>query len=542
MNAQTTNFYQLLADNLGLRPGKPAIIDGPRVTSYASLSNQVDRLAGYLQDRSIRPGDRVLVHLRKSISEVAAMFAVAKIGGVIVNVSTQWTVDQLAYVAEDCGARLMIVEPRAAEALAARKLPSGVESVLVRGSIPGIPQFDRWEDVPSHLDGDEVFRLETDLAMIIYTSGSTGMPKGVMLTHRNIVSGARSVSRYLGLREDDRLLSVLPYSFDYGLNQLTTMMLMGGTIVHQAVPLAAEIIMAMRKYRVTGLAAVPPLWGQIVRQLRETRVDFPSLRRITNSGGKIPLNILQQLPQVFPEAEVFLMYGLTEAFRSTYLPPEKFVRKMGCIGRAIPGNEVYVIKHGEGVARAGEQGELVHRGPLVSLGYWGKPDATEQKIRPCPELWHLIGDEPVVYSGDIVRIDDDGDLWFVGRNDALIKTSGFRVSPDEVEDLVCRSGVVAEAVAFGVDDDDLGQSIHVAVTGVGTIDEEALLRYCRQTMPSYMVPRKFHVWRETMPRTSSGKIARPEVVRATRAWMHLGDVPRQTASRTETGETREATA
>jgi len=525
MNALTTNFYQLLADNLGVRPGKPAIIDGHRAVSYAAVAADVDRLAGYLQSRNIRPGDRVIVHLRKSLAEVVAMFAIAKVGGVIVNVNTQWTVEQLEYVANDCGARLMIVEPRVAEVLAARKLPDTVDNVLVKGKLPAETIFDVWDHLPEDLSGDEIARLDTELAMIIYTSGSTGMPKGVMLTHRNIVAGARSVSRYLGLREDDRLLSVLPYSFDYGLNQLTTMMLMGGTVVHQAVPMATEIVLAMQRHRVTGVAAVPPLWSQIVRLLKENPVEFPALRRITNSGGKISLNILEQIPRVFPDADVYLMYGLTEAFRSTYLSPHKFTRKMGAIGQAIPGAEVYVIKHGEGIAHPGEQGELVHRGPLVSLGYWGKPEVTEQKIRPCPELWHVIGDEPVVYSGDIVRIDADGDLWFIGRNDAMIKTSGFRVSPDEIEDLVCRSGAVAEAVAFGVDDEELGQTVHVAITPIGEFDEEALLRYCRRAMPSYMVPRQFHVWPENMPRTSSGKLARPDVVRICRELMQGGDAP-----------------
>jgi acyl-CoA ligase (AMP-forming) (exosortase A-associated) len=541
VNALTTTFYQLLADNLETRPGKPAIIDGHRAMSYAALAAEVDRVAGYLQSRGIRAGDRVIVHLRKSVYEVAAMFAVSKVGAVVVNVNTQWTTEQLEYVAGDCGARLMIVETRVAGALAQRKLPDTVEGILVRGVAPAQSGFDSWDQLAVDLAGDEIRRLDTELAMIIYTSGSTGMPKGVMLTHRNIVMGARSVARYLGLRQDERLLSVLPYSFDYGLNQLTTMMLMGGTVVHQAVPMAAEVIQTMRRHRVTGVAAVPPLWSQIVRLLAQSPAEFPELRRITNSGGKISLNILEQIPRVFPDVDVYLMYGLTEAFRSTFLAPEKFRRKMGAIGQAIPGAEVYVVKHGEGIAHPGEQGELVHRGPLVSLGYWGKPEVTEQKIRPCPELWNLIGDEPVVYSGDTVRIDADGDLWFVGRNDAMIKTSGFRMSPDEIEDLVCRSGVVAEAVAFGIEHEDLGQAVHVAITPIGRFEEDALLGYCRRAMPSYMVPHRFHVFRESMPRTSSGKLARPDVVRLCREWIDSGDGPIGDApeARAATTENRE---
>ena len=194
------------------------------------------------------------------------------------------------------------------------------------------------------------------------------------------------------------------------------------------------------------------------------------------------------MPAVFPGVDIVLMYGLTESFRSTWLEPRRFAAKMGAIGQAIPGAEVYVVKPEGGIAGPGEQGELVHRGPLVSMGYWGRPDATAEKIRPCPALSALIGDEPVVWSGDTVRVDEDGDLWFVARADAMIKTSGFRLSPDEVEDLVCRSGLVADAVAFGVDDDDLGQVVHVALTALPDFDVDALTRHCRRTMPHYMVP------------------------------------------------------
>jgi acyl-CoA synthetase (AMP-forming)/AMP-acid ligase II len=337
-----------------------------------------------------------------------------------------------------------------------------------------------------------------------------------MLSHRNLLAGARSVARYLKLSPDDRLLSVLPYSFDYGLNQLTTMMLVGGTIVHQPVAMATEIIRSIQDHAITGLAAVPPLWSQILRLLHESPAALPTLRRITNSGGRIPSNVLDLMPGVFPGVDIYLMYGLTEAFRSTFLAPERFATKMGSIGQAIPGAEIYVIKQGVGIAGPGEEGELVHRGPLVSLGYWERPEATREKIRPCPELESLLGSEPVVYSGDIVRVDDDGDLWFVGRNDAMIKTSGFRLSPEEVEEHVSRSGLVSDVVAFGVDDDLLGEVVHVAVTPLRDLDVDALMKHCRQTMAHYMVPRAFHVWRAAMPRTASGKLSRPDVIRTCR--------------------------
>lgn len=516
MNALTTSFYQLFGDNLSIRPHKQALVDSDRAVTYAEAAAEVDRIAGYLHGRGISPGDRVIIHLRKCISEVTAMMAVSKVGAVVVNVNAQWTAEQLEYVADDCGARLLIAEPRTARTLAARPLPGSVSRVLVTGDAPKAAKFDGWEATSCSPAGAEVPRLETELAMIIYTSGSTGKPKGVMLSHRNIVAGARSVARYLRFCENERLISILPYSFDYGLNQLTTMMLMGGTVIHQPVAMAAELVRTIRSHEVTGVAAVPPLWSQIVRLLDEKPTELPTLRRITNSGGRIPLNILQRMPRVFPGVDVYLMYGLTEAFRSTYLPPQDFARKMGSIGRAIPGAEIYVIKHGQGIAAPGERGELVHRGPLVSMGYWEQPELTREKIRPCPELANLIGGEPVVYSGDIVEVDADGDLWFIGRNDAMIKTSGFRLSPDEVEELVCHSDIVGDVVAFGIEDEDLGQVVHVAVTPLHGFDEGALLKHCRRVMPHYMVPRRVHVWRDPMPRTSSGKLARPEVIRTCR--------------------------
>ena len=442
------------------------------------------------------------------------MFAAARVGAVVVNVKFQWTVAQLNYVAEDSQARMLVVEARQAKALDGQ-LPGGVEHVVVRGSAPANEPFISSEQLPptgsAALSATPV--LDTEPAMIIYTSGSTGKPKGVVLSHRNIIAGARSVARYLELSEHDRLISVLPYSFDYGLNQLTTMLLLGGTVVHQPVVMPAEIVKTLVNQKITGFAAVPPLWNQVVRLLNESPVPLPDLKRVTNSGGKIPKNVLALMPKVFPGVDIYLMYGLTEAFRSTYLHPSKFAAKAGSMGQAIPGAETYIIRHGEGIAGPGEQGELVHRGPLISLGYWGNPKATQEKIRPCPELAPLIGDEPVVYSGDIVSIDDDGDYWFVGRNDSMIKTSGFRLSPDEVEDLVAQSGLVGDVVAFGVDDDSLGQVVHVAVSPLPTYDEALLERHCRQVMPHYMVPKKFHPWQEPMPRTGSGKLAKPEVIR-----------------------------
>lgn len=506
-------IYRLLADNLPANADKTALVDSTRSVSYAELVMESDVVADYLTRIGVCSGDRVIVHLRKGIEEVAAMFGATKIGAVVVNVNTQWTAEQLCYVASDSGARALIVGRAVLKGLSDRKLPDALLGVMVSGDGLPLPEgWDLWSDQTASGESDEARPADTDLAMIIYTSGSTGMPKGVMLSHRNVCIGAQSVIDYLHLTASDRLLSVLPYSFDAGLNQLTTMLMLGGSVVHQPVTMPAELIKTVREQNVTGFAGVPPLWNQVVRMLDRAPMPMPSLRLITNTGGKIPPDILERMPKVFPGVDVYLMYGLTEAFRSTYLPPEKFRAKMGSIGQAIPNAQVFVVKHGKGLAGPGEQGELVHVGPLVSLGYWQQPELTRQKIRSCPELAGLIGEAPVVYSGDLVRMDADGDLWFVSRIDDMIKSSGFRISPTEVEDLVSRSGMVGDVVAYGVEDDDLGQVVHVAITALDGFDRAALMAHCRSTMPHYMIPRRVHLWPYAMPRTASGKLDRPAIV------------------------------
>lgn len=512
-------YYDLLGANVPDRADKIAVIDGQRRFTYGELAEMAERLACAMNRLGIGRGDRIVVSLLKSLEEVVAILAIARLGAVIVNVHHQWTLGQLSYVLEDCGARLAIVDTRKARELSQLvRLPGRLEHVFVNGACPAKVNF----HAMAECNGDHAIApcraLDVDLAAILYTSGSTGKPKGVMLSNHNLIQGARSVAEYLGNTDSDRLISILPFSFDYGLNQLNTMFLVGGTVVLQSVIMPAEIVRTIQRECVTAMAAVPPLWIQMVRYLQASSAAMPSLRYITNSGGKVPMDTLKAMPQVFPGVSVFLMYGLTESFRSTYLPPALFKKKMGAIGQAIPNAEVYVIKP-DGICGPGEQGELVHRGSLISMGYWGKAEATAAKIRPCPQLRHLIGDEKVVYSGDLVRLDDDGVLWFVSRMDTMIKVSGFRISPNEVEEVIHSCGKVASVVAFGVPDDELGEVVEVAISGLDGVCPDVLQLgdFCRRHMPHYMVPRKYHIWTGQMPKTGSGKIDTPSVVSACRA-------------------------
>ena len=345
-----------------------------------------------------------------------------------------------------------------------------------------------------------------ELAAILYTSGSTGRPKGVMLSHANMWLGAESVATYLGLGPDDRALAVLPLSFDYGQNQLLSHWYAGGSAVPLDYLTPRDVVKAIERHGVTTLAAVPPLWVQL------TELDWPpetaaKLRRLTNSGGALTPDLVKRLRALFPDARLFAMYGLTEAFRSTFLDPALIDTHPTSMGKAIPHAEILVIADSGEVAADDEEGELVHCGPLVAHGYWQDAERTAERFKPAPAGSHYGG--MAVWSGDRVRRDADGLLYFVGRRDAMIKSAGNRISPAEIEEAALASGLVAEAVALGIPDVRLGQAVHLVVRAApGTSGAaEELPRILMQELPNFMQPKQIH-WRDAMPISPNGKIDR----------------------------------
>lgn len=506
--------HDLLECNVTDRADRTAIVLGHESLTYGDLAAHVEAMAAGLVEMGVRRGERVGIHLHRLIEEVVATFAAARVGAVFVNVNYQWTIHQLQYIVDDCDIKTLFTDARKAKMICRAGLLESLDRVIVVGEAPDHEKMVAWANLPTEATVPTFRPIDADLAALLYTSGSTGKPKGVMLTHDNIVQGARSVASYLKNTSDDRVLGLLPMSFDYGMSQVTTIFLVGGTVVLQPVVMPAEIIRALVAQKVTGLAAVPPVWIELVRALQEMKTDLPDLRYVTNSGGKIPPNILEAMAEVFPGVDIFLMYGLTEAFRSTYLDPKLYRKKMGAIGKAIPNVEVFVVDPEKGLCQPNEHGELLHRGSLISRGYWGNPEATDEKIKVCEHLRPFLGDEKVLYSGDTVYRDEDGILWFVGRADAMMKCSGFRVSPTEVEDVVYQASGVGEVVAFGVEDEMLGQAVHVAVASADQtpIDLGRLQQHCRKNMPAYMVPSVVHVWEGRMPRTASGKIDQATVI------------------------------
>jgi acyl-CoA ligase (AMP-forming) (exosortase A-associated) len=331
----------------------------------------------------------------------------------------------------------------------------------------------------------------------------------VVLSHRNLLAGADSVAQYLENTAVDRLLAVLPFSFDYGFSQLTTAFSVGASCYLLEYLMPRDIPKAVARYRITGLAAVPPLWVQLA-ELDWSGVDASSLRYFTNSGGAMPTATLGALRRHFPAASPFLMYGLTEAFRSSFLPPREIERRPTSMGKAIPNAELLVINEAGERCGPHEPGELVHRGSLVAMGYWGDPARTAERFRSAPlQAAGIPIDEPAVWSGDTVKLDEDGFLYFIARKDDMIKSSGYRVSPTELEEVLYASGLVAEAAAIGVPHQRLGQGIVVVAvaTPEQPLDAQALLAYCRQKLPAYMLPQRILEQNE-LARNPNGKIDR----------------------------------
>jgi acyl-CoA synthetase (AMP-forming)/AMP-acid ligase II len=333
-----------------------------------------------------------------------------------------------------------------------------------------------------------------------------------MLSHEQVMAGSSIVSEYLGLTSSDRIIGVLPLSFDAGLNQLMTAVQQGATYVPMTFTFAREIVKTLALEKITGMAGVPTLWSLMIQPSSAlSKQSLPHLRYITNTGGRMPQTVLNSLQEALGQTQIFLMYGLTEAFRSTYLPPEELGRRPDSMGKAIPNTEILVVNEQGQACKPGEVGELVHRGPTVSMGYWGQPELTAKVLRPHPFIPAELGEgERVCYSGDLVKMDEDGFLYFVGRRDNMIKSSGFRISPTEVEEVLFQSGMLREAAVIGIPDGTLGHVIKAYVTprDGGVVIPEVLISFCAERMPRYMVPKLVEVV-DSLPKTSSGKVDYP---------------------------------
>jgi len=508
-------LHDYLSDSAARLPDKVALVCGEQRLTYAEIEARSNAIAHTLVNRGVQRGDRVIVFADNTVETVVSFWAVLKANAVVSIVNAQTKTDKLLYLLQDCRAAALISASHSSHVFMPAARRSGhLRLSLISGhmaSADGLPGYVSWDEAMAAGDRNAPpanHSIDVDLAAIIYTSGSTGEPKGVMLTHRNMLTAATSISTYLQNTEDDVILGVLPLSFDYGLYQMIMACRMGARLVlERSFTFPAPVLDAMVRERVTGFPGVPTIFATIAGLKTMSKYDLSSIRYVTNTAAALPVKHILLLKELFPKARIYSMYGLTECKRCTYLPPEDLERKPESVGIAIPNTELWIVDDDGNKVGPNTVGQLVIRGATVMKGYWEKPEATARKLRPGP-----LPGEMVLWTGDYCRMDEEGYLYFVSRMDDIIKSRGEKVSPKEVENAMMNITGVREAAVIGVPDDVLGQAVKafVVLDPGADFTEKALLIECQKRLESFMVPKTIAVVPE-LPKTTSGKIKKTDL-------------------------------
>ena len=498
-----------LTDTARRLPDKLALIAGDVRMTYRELDAASDRLAASFAAEGIGPGDRVIIFMGNRPEGAVAIFAAQKAGAVFSPVNPSTKADKLALILNDCGAKAVVCEARldevAVEAIA--HAPSVQLAIRVGGKENQIaPRTLSYEGALTATGGIVADPgINIDLSMLVYTSGSTGVPKGVMMTHLNVVTAARSITSYLKMTEDDIVLSVLPISFDYGLYQILMSALTGATLVlEKSFTFPYAVLERLKEVRATGFPLVPTMAAMLLKMPELQPGAFPHLRFITNTAAALPVAHIQALQRLFPTTEIFSMYGQTESKRCTYLPPDQLAIRPGSVGIAIPGTQAFIVGEDGRRLPHGQTGELVVRGAHVMKGYWNNPVATDKALKPGP-----LPEERMLFTGDLFRTDDEGYLYFVGRKDDIIKSRGEKIAPKEVETVLHEMPEISEAVVLGRPDPVLGEAVHAIVVprGAAILDKRQVLLHCRKRLEDFAVPDSVE-FRSELPKTDNGKVDR----------------------------------
>ncbi|ADH86443.1 class I adenylate-forming enzyme family protein [Desulfurivibrio alkaliphilus] len=502
-------LHHFFDDTVRRLPDKVALVCEGTSYTYADLDTRVGQLAGRLRAGGVTRGDRVALFLDNGVELVAGVLATLRIGCVFMPINPMTKQEKLAYLLNDARAAALVTQVNLRRTWEPALAANGtVRACLVAGTSATTPLPECCRPYPSADEPcagpeKEPATFDHDLAAIIYTSGSTGDPKGVMLTHINMVAATRSVSTYLGLREEDTIICVLPLAFDYGLYQLLMAVKVGATLVLEAsFAFPVKILELAAREKVTVLPGVPTIFSHLMHLDNLERFDLSKLRLITNTAAALSEEHIRRLRGLFPQAALFSMYGLTECKRVTYLPPEQLNIRPTSVGRGMPNVEVWLVDESGQLLPNGSIGELVIRGPNVMRGYWEKPAETAKRLKPGP-----LPGEMVLYSGDIFRTDEEGWLYFVARKDDIIKSRGEKVSPREVENAIyCLEGVQDVAV-IGVGDEVLGQAIKAFVVPREghTLTEREIIRHCLAHLENFMAPKYVEIVAD-LPKTETGKI------------------------------------
>ncbi len=518
-------FHHLVKSSQTRFPQRIALQHKQQQLSYTELQYNIELITNQLMSLGLSTQntkqDRVAIYLGKCIESIISFYAISACGAIFVPINPHLKNRQVGHILNDCTAKILITSSQRFQQLLLSSQNSlstilkSIEHVILIGynsTLPTTPiQQHLWSSMikqAKKFRNNQAAEInETDTVAILYTSGSTGKAKGVVLSHKNLVCGAESVTSYLKNHSEDKILALLPFSFDYGLNQLTTACYSGACLVLIEYLLPQDIINAVSRYQITGLAAVPPLWIQLAK-LKWPEQSTHTLRYFTSSGGVMPAKTLTQLRQLLPHSKPFLMYGLTEAFRSTCLEPEFIDTHPGSIGKAIPNAEILIVNNKGKLCAEDEIGELVHRGPLVAKGYWNNQIASARVFRPIKSvLPRQSAREIAVWSGDLVKYDADGFIYFIERSDEMIKTSGYRISPTEVEEVFQQHENIVNAIAIGVPHFELGQAILLICIVNSIISADQLKLYAKNYLPAFMCPKDVIIETE-LQHTANGKIDR----------------------------------
>jgi amino acid adenylation domain-containing protein len=500
MHGAVPQLQDYLEHSARLYPDKVALVCQKQRLTYAELDQRANALAHLLVDKGVQRGDRVIVYGDNTVETVVSFWAVLKANAVVSIINPLTKADKVAYYLNDCRATVMITDQHLkANWEEPARHSKHLKAVLVSPD----DLFRMKRDAPPPRRN-----IDIDLASIIYTSGSTGDPKGVMLTHRNMLTAGTSISTYLGMQQDEVIIGVLPLAFDYGLYQMIMSFRLGARLVlERSFTFPAQVLKLMVDEGVTGIPFVPTIYAILAEMKTLKDYDFSRVRFVTNTAAALPVKHILMLRDLFPQARIYSMYGLTECKRCTYLPPEDIDRKPTSVGIAIPNTELWIVDEEDRKVGPGAVGQLVIRGATVMKGYWEKPESTAKKLKPGP-----IPGEQVLYTGDYCRLDEEGYLYFVGRMDDIIKSRGEKVAPKEVEHVLYNIKGVKDAAVIGVPDEILGQAVKaflVLEQGV-TMTEKEVQRECQHRLENFMVP-KYVEFVADLPKTTTGKIKKTDL-------------------------------
>lgn len=509
-------FQRLLRDSLLSAahdvPERPALVTEQETLSYGELFEKVCRCAAALVQAGVGRGDRVVIYADNTKECVIAIWAVLWAGGVFVVVNPQTKSDKLRYVIEKSGARVLVSDQHLRLQFEPLLSESGILDCVLcsrageaqRPDGTRVPVKDFWQSLEEQSPLlNPVFAIPLDVAALIFTSGSTGTPKGVTMTHQSMVFARDSITEYLRLSSEDRIVNVLPLAFDYGLYQLLMAVGLGATLVlARSFAYPGKVIEQMKQNQVTVFPGVPTIYSHLFSMHQKVPLCFPSVRRVTNTAAALPPDYLPLLREIFPNALIFAMYGLTECKRVSYLEPELIDVKRGSVGKPIPGTEMFLLSPEGKAVPPGQPGILHVRGPHVMLGYWNDPERTAKMLKPG----NLPG-ERVLCAQDWFTMDAEGFFYFQGRNDDIIKSGGEKISPVEVENVLYGLPGIKEAAVIGVPDEALGQAVKafVALAQGASLTAKEVLRHCSTRLENFMVPRSVEFLSE-LPKTDNGKI------------------------------------